>query len=434
MIVERNLFTPLLKLKNFKPYFTDYKNQIVRFVDLFAGLGGLRLGFEQASSSIGLKSQCILSSEIKKSALQAYTDHFKETPQGDITQINTNDIPNFDVLLAGFPCQPFSNAGKRRGLDDTRGTLFFEIMRFLLAKKPRGFLLENVPGLLTHDKGKTFSIMLSHLKECGYFVNYKLLNAKDFGVAQNRERLYIVGNLSCPIDLDHFPITKCVFEDIQERHLELLNTPFTQKILSQFTPNELYGKAIKDKRGSNNNIHSWDLGLRGVVNQAQKDFLNLFLKERRKSKYAMLWGTPQKDGVPLSLKSIQDFFNHADLINLLDDLVAKGYLKQIKNSKNSELGFALSGGKLSFEFSKILHPNEPTPTLVASDMHKIGVIDFKNKKAGLRRLSVQEGLRLFGFPKNYGLNTSYKESMDLLGNSVCVPVIQAISKRLIKVI
>ncbi|WQV47917.1 DNA (cytosine-5-)-methyltransferase [Helicobacter pylori] len=434
MIVEQDLFTPLLKPNNFKPYFTDYKNQIVRFVDLFAGLGGLRLGFEQALFSIGLKSQCVLSSEIKKSALQAYINHFKETPQGDVTQINTNAIPNFDILLAGFPCQPFSSAGKRRGLDDTRGTLFFEIMRFLLAKKPKGFLLENVPGLLVHDKGKTFSIMLDHLKECGYFVNYKLLNAKDFGVAQNRERLYIVGSLSCPIDLNNFPTTKCVFKDVQEHHLELLNTPFTKKILSQFTPNELYGKAIKDKRGASNNIHSWDLELRGAVNQTQKDFLNLFLKERRKSKYAILWGTPKKDGVPLSLKSIQDFFNHTDLINLLDDLVAKGYLKQIKNPKNNELGFALSGGKLSFEFSKILHPNEPTPTLVASDMHKMGVIDFKNKKVGLRRLSVQEGLRLFGFPKNYSLNTPYKENMDLLGNSVCVPVIQAISKRLIRII
>src|SRR4030067_1357595 len=125
---------------------------MIRFVDLFAGVGGIRLGFEQAMKELGIQAQCVLSSEIDKYAQETYALNYGEKPQGDIYQIT--DVPDFDFLLAGFPCQPFSYAGKQKGFVDTRGTLFFEIERFLLEHQPRGFLLENVRGLTTHDRGR----------------------------------------------------------------------------------------------------------------------------------------------------------------------------------------------------------------------------------------------------------------------------------------
>ncbi len=160
------------------------------FIDLFAGIGGIRRAFE----TNGCK--CVFSSEIDKFACQTYEANYKEKPSGDITQINEKDIPHFDILLAGFPCQAFSIAGKRKGFDDTRGTMFFEVARILKYHKPKAFLLENVKGLISHDKGKTFSTILQILQEeLGYNVFYEVLNAKDFGMPQNRERILIVGFL-----------------------------------------------------------------------------------------------------------------------------------------------------------------------------------------------------------------------------------------------
>lgn len=158
------------------------------FIDLFAGIGGTRLGFE----SIGGK--CVFTSEWDKYAQQTYFANFHEMPFGDITKINTIDIPDFDVLLAGFPCQPFSSIGRRQGfMHTTQGTLFYDVARILKDKRPRAFLLENVQGLVTHDKGKTLQVILNALNELNYEVQYKLINAADFGVPQMRKRIYIVG-------------------------------------------------------------------------------------------------------------------------------------------------------------------------------------------------------------------------------------------------
>lgn len=162
---------------------------MVKFIDLFAGIGGIRLGFQNAFKD----SVCVFASEIDKFAIKTYEANYNHTPSGDITKIDTADIPDFDVLLAGFPCQPFSQAGLGLGFNDDRGNMFFEIERILKDKRPKAFLLENVKRLATHDKGQTFQIMLNHLKNLGYHTHYKVLNAKDFGVPQNRERLIIVG-------------------------------------------------------------------------------------------------------------------------------------------------------------------------------------------------------------------------------------------------
>lgn len=169
--------------KTLNPY-TDK----IKFIDLFAGIGGIRKGFEDNST------ECVFSSEWDRFAVKTYEANYNETPFGDITLIKETDIPDHDVLLAGFPCQPFSNIGKREGFThETQGTLFFDIHRILKEKKPKAFLLENVKGLITHDKGNTLKVILKSLKELNYSVFYEILDAQNFGLPQRRERIIIVG-------------------------------------------------------------------------------------------------------------------------------------------------------------------------------------------------------------------------------------------------
>ncbi len=160
------------------------------FIDLFAGIGGIRLGFE----SVGGK--CIFSSEFDKDACKTYEANFGEYPFGDITKIDAKSIPDFDILLGGFPCQAFSIIGKKEGFaNETCGTLFFDIERILKEKRPKAFMLENVRNLTAHDKGNTFKVIINHLEALGYHVFAKVLNALDYGVPQKRERIIIVGFL-----------------------------------------------------------------------------------------------------------------------------------------------------------------------------------------------------------------------------------------------
>ncbi|HON45083.1 MAG TPA: DNA (cytosine-5-)-methyltransferase, partial [Planctomycetota bacterium] len=184
---------PTMKLKHILEFpetipFPNNKNAKYRMIDLFAGIGGTRLGFYQTG-----KTNVVFSSEIDKFAIKTYKANFGETPCGDITKISGTDIPNHDILVAGFPCQAFSQAGKKLGFEDTRGTLFFEIARIIKEKRPKAFLLENVKNLKSHDKGRTYKIIEQTLKNLNYDVHSILFKAKDFGVPQNRERIYIVG-------------------------------------------------------------------------------------------------------------------------------------------------------------------------------------------------------------------------------------------------
>ncbi len=166
----------------------------LKFIDLFSGIGGFRIAFENATKALGLDSRCVLSSDIDKECRKAYKANFDETPFGDISQIMANDVPDHDCLLAGFPCQPFSIIGQRKGFNDIRGTLFFDIARILEAKTPSFFVLENVKQLLNHDQGRTLKTILRTLGDIGYTsIEYKILNAMDFGLPQKRERLFIVG-------------------------------------------------------------------------------------------------------------------------------------------------------------------------------------------------------------------------------------------------
>jgi DNA (cytosine-5)-methyltransferase 1 len=158
-------------------------------IDLFAGIGGIRLGFEAYGC------ETVFASEWDKSAQDMYEANFGNRPYGDINEIEPKDIPDHDILLAGFPCQPFSIVGKGLGFADTRGTLFFNIEAILQTKKPKAFLLENVKRLATHDNGQTYAVILEKLEGLGYTVYAKIFNSLDFGVPQKRERIYIVGFL-----------------------------------------------------------------------------------------------------------------------------------------------------------------------------------------------------------------------------------------------
>lgn len=201
------------------------------FIDLFAGIGGIRLGFE----SVG--GECIFSSEFDEDACRTYEANFGEHPAGDITKIDAEDIPDFDILLGGFPCQAFSIIGKKEGFaNETCGTLFFDIERILKAKRPPAFMLENVRNLTAHDNGNTFKVIKAHLEALGYKVYAKVLNALDYGVPQKRERIIIVGFLN---DVE-FEFPAPVGEDEKKSLTDILETNVDRK----YYVNE----AIRDSR------------------------------------------------------------------------------------------------------------------------------------------------------------------------------------------
>ena len=198
-----------------------------KFIDLFAGIGGFRSGFEKYNY------QCVFTSEIDIHAQEMYTLNYQDSVHSDITQIDEKKIPNHDVLLAGFPCQPFSIAGDKKGFNDTRGTLFFDIERILKEKKPKVVVLENVKHFKSHDNGNTLKVVLTSLQELGYTTNWKVLNAKDFGVPQNRERTIIVGSLNgvkfdfSKLETKNFIAIKDILEDESKDFEYLDNSEYT---------------------------------------------------------------------------------------------------------------------------------------------------------------------------------------------------------------
>lgn len=220
-------------------------------------------------------------------------------------------------------------------------------------------------------------------------------------------------------------------------------------MLSQYTIEQLYGKSIKDKRGGDTNIHSWDLEMKGPVSAKQKQLLDTILTERRKKKWAEIIGIDWMDGMPLTLEQIRSFYDDSELEAMLVDLTQKGYLKfeypkklvkgvndNGENTSHREydtskpMGYNIVAGKLSFEINKVMSPDEIAPTLVAMDMQKLYVGDM----GGLRRLTLREGLRICGYPDDIKFDVNEKEGFDLLGNTVVVPVIKAVAERLLDTI
>lgn len=427
----------------------------IKFIDLFAGLGGIRLGFENVFKGLGYETECVMTSEIKPYAVKTLKHNFKhDFLAGDIFEIRNEFIPDFDFLLGGFPCQPFSSGGKRQGFLDTRGTLFFEIERILRDKKPYGFILENVEGLVKHDLenkndkiGRTLSTILHTLEnDLGYKVSWRVFDSIEFGLPQSRKRIFIVGTKDQKVELNGNEPKFAKLESILEKGLEPLKSDFIDKLLSHFEIEDLYGKSIKDKRGGDNNIHSWDIGIKGEVTDEQCKLLNKLFKERRKKQWAIEIGIDWMDGMALTLEQISTFIDKPknELKSMLDDLVKKGYLKfehpkklvkeqtpsGVKTYRDYDTtkpkGYNIVTGKLSFEINKILDPNDIAPTLVATDVSRLAVPDGN----GLRRLTIREGLRLFGYPEWYEIPAKEYDAFDLLGNTVAVPVVEFVTSRI----
>lgn len=428
----------------------------IRFIDLFAGIGGIRLGLEQAAKEAGFNTECVFTSEIKPHAINILKqNHPEDEITGDITKVEASSIPDFDILCGGFPCQAFSSAGNRNGFADTRGTLFFDVERIIRAKNPLGFILENVEGLVNHDGGNTLQVILNNLDSAGYHVSHKVLNSKDFGVPQERKRVYFVGirkdKAPEPVSLELFPIQNKQLGDILETGKPTSDSDFVKLLLSKFTVEELYGKSIKDKRGGKSNIHSWDLEIKGTLTKEQKNLLNKLMTERRKKVWAGVIGIDWMDGMPLTKEQIETFYSAENLQEMLDDMVAKGYvtyehpkklLKEVHTAPNGTQfvttkreydetkpkGYNIVAGKLSFKVGKVLSPTEIAPTLVATDMHHL----FVGDNGGLRNLTLREGLRLFGYPESFQFDIKESDGFDLLGNTVVVSVIKSVASRLVE--
>lgn len=409
---------------------------MIRFIDLFAGIGGIRRGVVNTLESYNIDSQCVLSSEIDEKACETYELNYHEYPQGDICKID--EIAPFDLLMAGFPCQPFSYAGKRQGFGDTRGTLFFEVERLLEKYKPKAFLLENVRGLYTHDKGRTFQTIMEHLHALGYGTYDLLLNSSDFGVPQNRVRLYILGiygaqpqmtlvtnlgavdshvyrrnqqlNLFGDGDKRNAVIADILEDDVDEKYIcsEIFQRQLHNAVGDDLTC--LHGWRMMDYRGGQS-VHSWDMGMRGECSASEKEFMNLLIRYRRRPEFGR-----HQDGKKLTLEQIKTFYNRNDINEVTASLCAKGYLK-VENGRYSPVC-----GNMSFEVFKFLDPESISITLTSSDCNRLGVIQ-KNKA---RHITPRECARLQGFPDDFIVNPNDKFAYKQFGNSVSVPVIEAV--------
>jgi len=414
---------------------------MIRYIDLFAGVGGIRLGVSQALSQHGIASECVLSSEINEKACETYELNFGEYPSGDIRDIN--DVEPFDLLLGGFPCQPFSYAGKRMGFGDTRGTLFFEIQRLLEKYQPKAFLLENVRGLYTHDKGRTFKTIMDTLHGLGYGTYDLLQNSSNFGVPQNRVRLYIVGikgvdpRMGLLTDLgasdshkykqsskelslfDEKP--RCCVGDILEPQVEskyYCSENFNQ-MLRQAVGDDLsmlHGYRLIDYRGGQS-LHSWELGMKGKCTDSEIHFMNALIQNRRKP----IFGKEQ-DGKKLTLEQIKTFYKNPNVEEVIASLLAKRYLQENDGRYNPVCG------NMSFEVFKFLDPESISVTLTSSDANRLGVVQHNRA----RHITPRECARLQGFPDTFKLHPSDVCSYKQFGNSVSVPVIKEVFSEFLK--
>lgn len=416
---------------------------MLKFIDLFAGTGGIRLALEQTCKELGVRSKCVFSSEIDKKAAQSYELNFNENPLSDITQVT--DCPDFDLMLAGFPCQTFSYAGKQRGFADIKGTLFFDVERILKKKKPKYFLLENVRGLTTHDKGRTFQTIKDSLKSIGYSVEYLLLNSSNFDVPQNRVRIYIIGTLEKKIkitlssnlgasDTHKFKTTN---KNLELDFGEIKNTNFVSNILLNKVDkkylcsekfqcqlanivgknfNKLHGYRMIDTRGGNS-IHSWELGLKGECTTQEVEFMNLLIANRRKK----VFGTHQ-DGKSLTEEQIKTFYHASDFKEVSSSLLKRGYLSCYDNKYNPV------AGNMSFEVFKFLDPDGISITLTASDCNRLGIVQNNIP----RRITPRECARLQGYPDSYLLLEDDTAVYKQMGNGVSVPVVKSVLSDLLK--
>jgi DNA (cytosine-5)-methyltransferase 1 len=452
----------------------DNSTSTINYIDLCSGIGGFRIAIEQFATKTNRKFKCILSADIKPDAIKTYNVNFDEkNDKLDIYTLDPKNIPAFDLLCAGFPCQPFSSAGNKKGFDDKRGGMIFKIIDICKHHKPKIVILENVSNLLTLNKGSTIQQIQRLFEDIGYKVEYKKLNSSDFGLPQHRERVYIVclfvdrstnenvnsltnknvdkstnenvGELTNEsvdksMNMSIFDRIKTNFSnyvlkdiiDTSDKSTDI-EKKFMDKIVSLCKKRSLYGCKIGDKRGGKNNIHSWDLGFNGDITDEEKKLMNAIMLERRKKHWALKKNIVWMDGMPLTEKEISSFYQHKNLSEMLKNLVSKKYLKLEKckdliNGKrvykeDSEVGYNICKGKLSFPISCILDPNNICPTLTATDSSKLAIIVDNDKI--IRKLNVGELKKICGFPDKFIIPDSV-DMYDLFGNMVTPPVIEAI--------
>ena len=414
--------------------------QKIRFIDLFSGIGGMRLAFEAAARSLNLETECVLSSEINPDAQLVYQTNFCDTPSGDIRLID--QLPEHQILLAGFPCQSFSYAGKKAGFGDTRGTLFFEMVRLIDTFKPQAFIFENVRGLVSHDSGQTLETIKGEMTDRGYSFDYFVLNSSNFSLPQNRVRVYLVGILNAspqfrlvsdlgPKDshssnhqqlslfspLSQPVIVADILEDNPDAKYDC--SPEFVNALKQIVNNEfdrLHGIRLIDYRGGNS-IHSWELSLRGECSLDEIELMNLFILKRRNKEFGH-----HQDGKLLTKEQIATFFDRPNLDKILDSLVKKKYLQ-----RNNQLYKPVSGN-FSFEVFKFLDPAKISVTVVASDANRLGV--YHNHR--VRRITPREAARLQGFPDNFSLHSNDDKAYHQMGNSVSVNVVKTVAEEVIQ--
>lgn len=335
----------------------------IKIIDLFAGIGGIRLGFENASNN---NIDCVFTSEWDKYAQQTYLANFNDFKvHGDITQIHEDSVPEHDILLAGFPCQPFSQAGLKKGFSDTRGTLFFDIERILMHRKPQAFLLENVKQLRGHDKGRTLDTIMKHLKIIGYEnVQYKVLRARDFGLPQNRERIYIVGFLDKSIKFE-FP--EPTFEKTRVGNI------LESKVDEKYTISDKLW-AGHQRRKRENKLKGKGFGY-GMVNQNSeytntlsaryyKDGSEVLIEQKGKNprkltprECARLQGFPDDFKIPVSNTQAYRQFGNSVPVYVVEK-VAEQMLKHIRiNKKAQQVTKCISNSEL-FQKSNIQQSNQ----------------------------------------------------------------------------
>jgi DNA (cytosine-5)-methyltransferase 1 len=313
------------------------------FIDLFAGIGGIRLGF----GSVGGK--CVFSSEIDEDAVKMYEANFGEQPCGDITQIPPETVPNHDILLAGFPCQPFSIIGNRKGFADIRGTLFFNIAEILKTKRPVAILLENVKQFRTHDNGRTYRAVIEVLESLGYYTNTAILNALDYGVPQKRERTFIVGFLAdlefdFPMPNKNPPDLKSIFEPDENVDPKLFASPeIREKRLARLKKqgrNPFYPSMWHENKGGHIGMHPFSCALRA---NASYNYLLVNGYRRPSSRECLRF-----QGFP---DSFQMVVNHTAIRKLAGNSVAVPVIKAVAGQMIASLKQAKLRNKEVYLFS-----------------------------------------------------------------------------------
>ena len=345
--VQGDFLEMLLGSENNAVPFPSIEKPQFNFIDLFAGVGGIRLGFQNVGGN------CVFSSEWNSAAAITYEKNFGEKPQGDIQKIDERTVPNHDVLCAGFPCQPFSISGRQKGFDDIRGTMFFELCRIVKEKKPTVVFLENVKHLVHHDHGRTLRVILETLEKLGYCVSWKVLNSVNFGVPQNRERIIIVGSKEKAFD----------FSAIETKPRERL------------------------------------------IDWLDKDGVFEYLKP---TEYTLLENPKQQKESGLIFAGYRNK-------SIRKVGVRPGTLHLSRVHKQPNRIYSVFG----------IHPTLPS-------QESSGRYFIRLQNDSVRKLTLNECWRIMGFPENYVKVSIPGEQYKQLGNSVCIPMIEAVAKEIKK--